>query len=203
MAPSSSISPWFSSYGTFWIQQDLTTYFLRFLMAPNIEGREEFVLSCDICSKSKNPRHCLYRLLQPLAILCRPWSFLSVDFITNLLPPNSFDSIFIVVDQLTKMAHFTHCKKKLSSKDTTRLFLDNMYWYHGLQNDIMMDWKNQFVWKFSRSVFEILKVDIKLSSTFYCQTNGQTEQVNQVLEQYLQCNINYQQDDWIAYLSLS
>ena len=52
-------------------------------------------------------------------------------------------------------------------------------------------------------VFEILKVDIKLSSAFHPQTDGQTELVNQVLEQYLRCTINYQQDDWIKYLPLA
>ena len=88
---------------------------------------KEFVLSCDICSRSKNPRHRPYRLLQPLPIPHRPWSSVSMDFITDLPPSNSFDSIFVVVDRLTKMAHFIPCKKTSSSEDTARFFLDNVY----------------------------------------------------------------------------
>ena len=161
---------------------------------------KEFVLSCDICSRSKNPRHRPYGLLQPLPIPRRPWSSVSMDFITDLPPSNSFDSILVVVDRLTKMAHFIPCKKTSSSEDTARLFLDNVYRYHGLPDDIVSDRGTQFVSKFWRSLFEILKVDIKLSSAFHPQTDGQTERVNQVLEQYLRCTINYQQDDWTEYL---
>jgi hypothetical protein len=161
---------------------------------------KEFVLSCDICSRSKNPRHRPYGLLQPLPVPRRPWSSVSMDFITDLPPSNSFDSIFVLVDRLTKMAHFVPCKKTSSSEDTARLFLDNVYRYHGLPDDIVSDRGTQFVSKFWKSLFEILKVDIKLSSAFHPQTDGQTERVNQVLEQYLRCTINYQQDDWTEYL---
>ena len=161
---------------------------------------KEFVLSCDICSKSKNPRHRPYGLLQPLPIPHRPWSSVSMDFITDLPPSNLFNNIFVVVDRLTKMAHFIPCKKTSSSEDTARFFLDNVYRYHGLPDDIVSDRGTQFVSKFWRSLFEILKVDIKLSSAFHPQTDGQTERVNQVLEQYLRCTINYQQDDWTEYL---
>ena len=128
---------------------------------------KEFVSSCDICLRSKNPRHRPYGLLQPLPIPHRPWSSLSMDFITYLPPSNSFDSIFVVVDQLTKMAHFFPCKKTLSSKDIARFFLDNVYRYHGLPDDIVSDRGTQFVSKFWKSLFEILKVNIKLFSAFH------------------------------------
>ena len=75
-----------------------------------------------------------------------------------------------------------------------------MYRYHGLHDDIVSD---NFISKFWRFFFEKPKVDIKLSSALYRQTDGQTERVNQILEQYLQCSINYQQNDWTAYLPLA
>ena len=146
---------------------------------------KEFVLSCDVCSRSKIPRHRPYGLLQPLPIPHRPWSSVSMDFITDLLLSNAYDSIFVVVDQLTKMAHFVPCKKTSSSEDIARLFLDNVYRYHGLPDDIVSDQGTQFVSKFWRSFFDILKVEIKLSLAFHPQTDGQMKRVNQVLEQYL------------------
>jgi hypothetical protein len=88
---------------------------------------KEFFLSCDICSRSKTPSHRPYVLLQPLFVPRRPWSSVSMDFITDLPPSNSFDNIFVVVDRLTKMAHFVPCKKTSSSEDTSRLFLNNVY----------------------------------------------------------------------------
>jgi hypothetical protein len=72
----------------------------------------------------------------------------------------------------------------------------------GTVDDIILDRRPQFVSKFWRSLFKILKVNIKLSSVFHPQTDGQTECVNQVLEQYSRCTINYQQDDWTSYLPL-
>ena len=164
---------------------------------------KDFVLSCDICSRSKNPRHLPYGLLQPLPIPKRPWFSISMDFIVDLPPSNSYDSILVVVDRLTKMAHFVPCKKTASSEDTARLFLENIYRYHGLPDDVVSDRGPQFISKFWRTLFGILKVDIKLSSAFHPQTDGQTERVNQVLEQYLRCSINYQQDDWTSYLPLA
>jgi len=56
---------------------------------------------------------------------------------------------------------------------------------------------------FLKSLFETLKVDTKLSSAFHPQMDGQMERVNQVLEQYLCCTINYQQDDWTSHLTLA
>jgi len=101
----------------------------------------------------------------------------------------------VIVDRLTKMAHFVPYTKTINSEVPTRLFFDNIYQYHGLPDDIISDRRLQLVSKFWKSLFETLKVDIKLSSTFHSQTDGQTECVNQILEQYLRCTINYQQDD--------
>ena len=111
--------------------------------------------------------------------------------------------IFVIIDQLIKMAHFFHCKKTINREETTRLFVDNVSWYRGLPNDTTSDHGPQFVSKFWRSLFEILKEDIKLSSVFHPQTDDQMERVNQVLEKYLGCTINHQQDDWTSYLPLA
>jgi hypothetical protein len=152
---------------------------------------KEFVLSCDTCSRSKNPQHCSYGLLQPLPIPRQPWSSVSMDFITNLPSSKNFDKIFVIIDRLTKMVHFVPCTKTITREEIVRLFVDNIYRYLGLHDDIISDRGPQFISKFWRSLFEILKVDIKLSSTFHPQTDGQMERVNQVLEQYLRCTINY------------
>ena len=100
------------------------------------------------------------------------------------------------------MAHFVSCKKTITSEDTAKLFIDNIYRYHGLPGDIVSDRGPQFVSKFWQSLFMILQVEIKLSLAFHPQIDGQTEQVNQILEQYLGCTINYQQDNSTSLLTL-
>jgi transposase InsO family protein len=110
-----------------------------------------------------------------------------MDFITNLSSSKAFDSIFVKVNQLTKMAHFKPCNKTVRSEETVRLLMDNIYKYHGLPNNIISDRGSQFTSKFWQSLFKI---------------NGQTEKVNQVLEQYLHCTITFYQDNWTELLPL-
>ena len=164
---------------------------------------KEFVATYDICSRSKIPRHRPYGLLRPLEIPKKPWTSISMDFIMDLPLSKGFDSIFVVVDRLTKMTHFVPCNKTVIDEETARLFIDNVYKYHGLPDDIISDRGTQFTFNFWQSIFKILQVEIKLSSACHSQTDGQTERVNQVLEQYLRCSINYHQDNWIDLLPLA
>jgi transposase InsO family protein len=76
------------------------------------------------------------------------------------------------------MAHYMPCNKTITSEETTRLFMDNIYKYHGLPDDIISDCGSQFTSKFWQSLFKILKVKIKLSSAYHPQADGQTERVN-------------------------
>jgi hypothetical protein len=109
---------------------------------------KDYVTTCDTCSRSKIPRHQPYGLLQPLPIPETPWTSISMDFIVDLPKSKSFDSIFVVVDRLTKMAHFVPCNKTITGKETTRLFLENVYKYHGLPDDIISYRGTQFMSKF-------------------------------------------------------
>ena len=79
---------------------------------------KEFVTTCDICSRSKIPRHRPYGLLRPLEIPKKPWTSISMDFIVDLPPSKGFDSIFVVVDRLTKMAYFVPCNKTVTGEET-------------------------------------------------------------------------------------
>jgi transposase InsO family protein len=101
------------------------------------------------------------------------------------------------------MAQFMPCNKTITGKEIAILFMDNIYKYHGLPNDIISDRGSQFTSKFWQSLFKILKVKIKLSSAYHSQIDGQIERVNQVMEQYLCCTINYHQDKWTELLPLA
>jgi hypothetical protein len=126
-----------------------------------------------------------------------------MDFITDLLLANGNDSIFVVVDRLTKMGHFIPCTKTITGEETTKLFLDNIYCIHRFPNDIVSNRGTQFTSNCWRGNFQLLGVKINLSTTYHPQTDGQTERVNQILEQYLRCIVNYQQDDWTDLISLA
>jgi hypothetical protein len=71
-----------------------------------------------------------------------------IDFIVELPPFNSYDSILVVVDCLTKMVHFISCIKTIIGEGTTKLFLDHVFWYHGLPKNIISNRGPQFASKF-------------------------------------------------------
>jgi hypothetical protein len=100
---------------------------------------KDYVTTCDICSRSKIPRHRRYRLLCLLPIPNKPLSSISMDFITNLPSSKAFDSIFVVIDRLIKMAHFMPYNKMVMGEEIAKFFIDNIYKYHGLPDDIISD----------------------------------------------------------------
>ena len=161
---------------------------------------KSFVSSCDICQRSKIRRHLPYGLLQPLSIPSKPWIEISMDFVGPLPTSDGFDMILVVVDRLTKMAHFIPTHSSLKSKDLMVLFRANVFWLHGVPAGIISDRGSLFTSAFWRHFLTVLGVDIKLSTAHHQQTNGQSERVIQTLKGYLRRYINYNQDDWASYL---
>ena len=86
-----------------------------------------------------------------------------MDFITNLPNSEEMDLIFVVVDCLTKMAHFILCNKTITREETAKLLLNNTYHIYGLPNDIVSDRGTHFVSNFSRGLFQIFGVKLIFS----------------------------------------
>ena len=164
---------------------------------------KDFIKTCEICSRSKKAHHRPYGLLQPLPVPNRPWSSISMDFITDLPPSEGHDAILVIVDRFTKMAHFIPCSKSISGPETANLILANVVRLHGIPDDIISDRGAPFISHFWKRLFQLLGTTTKLSTAFHPQTDGQTERVNQVLEQYLRGVVSYQQDDWTTFLPLA
>ena len=128
-----------------------------------------------------------------------------MDFITGLPESNGYTQIWVVVDRLTKMAHFIPMVtgEKSPAKDLAITFAREIWRLHGLPSDIVSDRGSVFISGFWKELMEHLGVDLNLSTAFHPQTDGQTERVNQVLEGYLRHYSNFQQDDWAELLPLA
>jgi hypothetical protein len=162
-----------------------------------------FVSSCDTCCRSKNSHHRPYGLLQPLPTPPRAWSSVSLDFITDLPLSKGNTVILTIVDRLTKMSHFIPLPDLPTAEQTADAFLANVFKLHGLPDDLVSDRGSQFTSKFWQQLFHLLGTKVKLSTAFHPETDGQTERINQVVEQYLRCFISYSQDDWCDWLPLA
>ena len=125
---------------------------------------------------------------------------ISADFITKLPLAQGYNSILVVVDRLTKMVHFIPTMEKTSAEGLARLFRDNMWKLHGLPESIISDRGPQFMAGIMKELNEMLGIKIKLSTVFHPQTDGQTERVNQELEQYLRMFIDHRQEQWPEWL---
>ena len=114
-----------------------------------------------------------------------------------------FDTILVIIDQLTKAAHFIECHSTDTAPQLARLYLKHIFSKHGAPNDIVSDRGKLFVSKFWSSFCKLLGIKSNLSTAYHPETDGQTERVNQTLEQYIRLYTNYQQDDWVSLLPLA
>ncbi|AEO55973.1 hypothetical protein MYCTH_2043746, partial [Thermothelomyces thermophilus ATCC 42464] len=174
---------------------------------PQLTARvKEVVRNCDICNRSKTARHKPYGLLQPLPTADKPWSSVAMDFITKL--PESkdtatgvtYDSILTVVDRLTKWAYFFPYKESWTAEQLADVIYRQVASVHAWPQEWITDRDTKFASKFWQALMQRLGVNSKLSTAYHPQTDGQTERLNQVVEQYLRSYVNYQQDDWVMLL---
>ena len=114
---------------------------------------ESYVRGCDVCLASKAVKHKLYGDLQSLPILTHWWKYLFMDFVTGLplfaaWKSNSYNSILIIIDRLTKMVHYEPVKVTIDAPGLTEVIIDVVVWYHGLSNSIVTDRGSLFTSKF-------------------------------------------------------
>jgi len=92
------------------------------------------------------------------------------------------------------MVHFVLTIEKMSVEELARLFRNNVWKLHGLSESIISDRGPQFVAGLMQELNRILGIESKLLTAFHPQTDGQTERVNQELEQYLRMSIDHRQE---------
>ena len=131
----------------------------------------------------------------------RPWTHLTVDFITKLPVVAGKDAILVVCDRLSKMTHFVATTEGTSVEGLARLFWDNVWKLHGLPESVVSDRGPQFAAELTKELNRMLGIETRLSTAFHPQTDGQTEQMNQELEQYLRLFVEHRQKDWPEWLA--
>jgi len=100
---------------------------------------EKYVRSCEACARGKHKKHKPYAPLKPLAPPNRPWASISIDFIEELPDSNGYNSILVVVDCFTKMAHFIPTKTTLDAPGLARTLFEHVFSKHGTPEDIVSD----------------------------------------------------------------
>lgn len=164
---------------------------------------KRIISTCLICARNKPTNKKPQGKLHPLQMAKRPWSSLSVDFIVGLPISEGYNSIMVVVDRFTKMAEFLPCNQNITAKGSAMIFLREIFSRHGLPDEIISDRGPQFIANFWKHLLTNLDIKPCRSSGYHPQSDGQTERVNQILEQYLRCYVPAQQNKWVHWLSLA
>jgi hypothetical protein len=136
-------------------------------------------------------------LLQPLPILEWKWEVVTMDFITKF-PRTSkhHDSIMVVVDKLTKAAHFIILKTTHKSTNADDIYMRKVARLHGISKAIVSDRDPKFTSKFWKGLFKGFRINMNFSTTYHPESDGKTKRVNQVIEDMLRMYVMDKPSKW-------
>ena len=145
----------------------------------------QYVKTWPTCQVVKSNNWAKAGLLRPLEIPSRKWAYITKDLITDLAESNGFMAIVVFMDKLTKMVHLAPCTKEVTAMEYAKLFVDYVFQLHGLPEVIISDRDPHFTGKFWKSLFDLLGTDLRFSTAFHPQTDGQSERMIQTMENFL------------------
>ena len=164
---------------------------------------EEYVKGCAQCQRTKIDRQKRAAPLNPNRIPTRPWQIISWDLIGPLPESKGFNAILVIVDRFSKQMHLVPTTVEVTAEGAAKAMRDHVFCLHGLPEVVISDRGPQFVSKFMKELYRLLGIRGNPSTAYHPQTDGQTERLNQEIEQYLQLFVNFKQDNWAEWLAIA
>ncbi|GJU47975.1 putative nucleotidyltransferase, ribonuclease H [Tanacetum coccineum] len=193
-------SPFTIHPGSTKMYRDLKQYFWWNGMKQDVAT---FVSKCMTCQQVKIEHQRASGLLQPLEIPMWKWDEISMDFVTGLpTTQKRHDAIWVVVDRLTKSAHFLPIRKNYGISKLAEIFRQEIVRLHGTPTSIVSDRDPKFTSRFWKGLQKAWGTRLKFSTAFHPQTDGQSERTIQTLEDMLRACALEWTGSWDEYLCL-
>jgi hypothetical protein len=157
----------------------------------------QYVARCDTCQRTKAEHQKPVGLLQPLPVPKWKWEEIGMDFVIGLpRTQKGNDSISVIIDRLTKVAHFIPVKTTFEGATLARIYLKEIVRLHGIPRKIVSDRGTQFTSKFWITLQQAMGTKLDFSTAYHPQSDGQTERVNKVLEDLLRAYVLMFDRNW-------
>lgn len=161
---------------------------------------QAFIRACDICQRAKVSNTLPAGLLQPLPIPSAIWEEVAMDFIVALPPSRGYTVILVIVDRLSKYAHFAPIRSPYFAHSVAEAVVQNVIRLHGIPRKIVSDRDKVFTSSFWQHLFKLQGTTLAMSTAYHPQTDGQSEIVNKCLEMYLRCFVFDKPTAWVPLL---
>nr|KAJ0226813.1 hypothetical protein LSAT_V11C100043320 [Lactuca sativa] len=181
--------------GHFGITKTLQVLKEHFFWPKMLGDVTNIVGKCVTCHMAKTTfKHGVYT---PLPVPIRPWEDVSMDFIMALpRTQRGKDSIMVVVDRFSKMAHFVPCHKTNDASNVADLYFKEVVRLHGIPKTIVSDRDSKFLSYFWNTLWRKVGTKLLFSTSHHPQTDGQTEVTNRTLGALLRGLVSKTQKDW-------
>ena len=164
----------------------------------------DFIAKCPNCQQVKYEHQRPGGTLQRMPIPEWKWERIAMDFVVGLPKTmGKYDSIWVIVDRLTKSAHFIPVKVTYNAEKLAKLYISEVVRLHGVPLSIISDRGTQFTSKFWKTLHAELGTRLDLSTAFHPQTDGQSERTIQVLEDMLRACVIEFGGHWDSFLPLA
>ena len=161
---------------------------------------QDFVHSCAVCQKNKSEHLQPGGLLQPLEVPTTVWSDVAMDFVEALPKVNGKTVILTVVDRFSKAAHFIALAHPYTATSVARAFFFEIVHLHGIPSSVVSDRDPVFTSTFWQELFKMAGIQLRFTSAFHPQSDGQSEATNKIIAMYLRCLTGERPRNWLEWL---
>ena len=163
----------------------------------------KWVAGCPTCQLVKAENQVPSGLLQSLPIPEWKWDMITMDFVTGLPMREGKDAIWVIVDRLTKSAHFLAINKSDNAAVLAKLYMEQIVRLHGVPVSIVSDRDSKFYSAFWRAMQKSMGTKVHMSTAYHPQTDGQSERTIRTLEDLLRACVLDWGEKWDQYLHLA